>query len=127
MVTGTRTSGIAAHLKVRQHEMIADEGPAVGGEDAGPTPHEMIEAALAACTIMTLQLYANRKEWPLEGADVAVRIEKEDRKETLILKEITLRGNLSEEQKTRLLEIADKCPIHRLLLSSMQIRTETKG
>lgn len=127
MVTGTRKGGIAAHLKIRGHEMIADEGSALGGRDAGPNPHEMIEAALTACTIMTLQLYADRKQWPLESADVSVLIEKEDSKETLILREIVLRGELSEEQKARLLEIANKCPIHRLLTGSVHIETKLQS
>lgn len=125
MVTGTRkTGGIAALLKVGRHDVIADEGPALGGEDAGPNPHEMIEAALVACTIMTLQLYANRKQWPLESADVSAGIETEGPEGTVIFRRISLRGDLSEEQRSRLLEIANKCPIHRLLTGTVRIRTE---
>ncbi|MBX3040881.1 MAG: OsmC family protein [Bdellovibrionaceae bacterium] len=124
MVTGSRQGGIAALLKIRNHELIADEAVVPGGGDTGPNPHELIEAALTACTIVTLQLYANRKQWPLESADVSVRITQEDSNGTVISRQLTLKGDLSDEQRTRLLEIANKCPIHRLLTGSLQIQTE---
>jgi putative redox protein len=102
---------------------LADAEISKGGSGTGPSPHEYLGAALAACTSMTLKMYAERKEIKLENAIVTVDIERADDIETFS-REIELQGNLSVEEKDRLLEIAGKCPIHRALAGQIQIKTQ---
>ena len=102
---------------------LADAEVSKGGTGTGPNPHEYLGAALAACTSMTLKMYAGRKEMQLENAIVTVDIERIDDVETFS-REIQLLGNLSAEEKERLLEIAHKCPIHKALAGQIQIKTQ---
>jgi putative redox protein len=102
---------------------LADAEISKGGSGTGPSPHEYLGAALAACTSMTLKMYAERKEMKLENAIVTVDIERADDIETFS-REIELQGNLSVEEKDRLLEIAGKCPIHKALAGQIQIKTQ---
>ena len=102
---------------------LSDAEVSKGGSDSGPSPHEYLGAALAACTSMTLKMYAGRKEMKLDNAIVTVDIERHDDVETFS-REIQLQGNLSDEEKERLLEIADKCPIHKALAGQIQIKTQ---
>lgn len=107
-----------------KHYLLADEPGSVGGDDAGPAPFDFLMAGLGACTSMTIRMYADRKAWPLEHVGVALRfdrIEVEGRRIPRIELEITLIGELSAEQRQRLLEIADKCPTHRLLQEPLRI------
>jgi putative redox protein len=94
-----------------------------GGGGSGPTPHEYLGAALAACTSMTLKMYAGRKSMNLDNAIVTVDIERVDDVE-IFKREIELHGSLSVEEKERLLEIANKCPIHKALAGEIQIKTQ---
>ena len=94
-----------------------------GGQDTGPTPHEYLGAALAACTSMTLKMYAGRKSMNLENAIVTVDIERANDVE-VFTRDIQLQGNLTEEEKIRLIEIANKCPIHKALAGDIQIKTQ---
>jgi putative redox protein len=116
------------------HVLVADEPREAGGGDAGPDPYALLLAALGACTSMTLRLYADRKGWPLEG--ISVRLDHERRYEkdcveceggdgrvSRIRRIVTLSGPLSEEQRARLLEIADRCPVHRTLVGPVRIET----
>ena len=115
------------------HTLITDEPPEAGGEDAGPDPYTLILAALGSCISMTVTLYAKRKNWPLERVTVRVRqqrIHAEDCRECMhttegfvhrIERSVTLEGNLSEEQRTRLQEISHKCPVHKTLTSEIVI------
>jgi putative redox protein len=116
------------------HRLIADEPIAVGGLDTGLGPYELLLASLGACTAMTLRLYADRKSLPLKRAEVRLRhsrIHAEDCAECetksgmldRIERVITLHGDLNDEQRARLMEIADKCPVHRTLKSEIDIRT----
>lgn len=105
-----------------QHQLIADEPASMGGGDAGPAPFDFIMAGLGACTSMTLRMYAERKSLPLTGISVALshdKIEVDGVMRDRISRDITLEGDLSEEQRQRLLEIANKCPVHRALSQSM--------
>ncbi len=105
-----------------QHQLIADEPASMGGGDAGPAPFDFIMSGLGACTSMTLRMYAERKSLPLTRVSVALRhdkVEVEGVMRDRISRDITLEGDLSEEQRQRLLEIANKCPVHRALSQSM--------
>jgi len=121
-------------ITVGSHRFLADEPVAVGGLDSGPGPYDLLLAGLGACTAMTLRLYAERKALPLERVTVelshsrihAADCEDCETKEGMldrIERAITLRGELDAEQRRRLLEIADKCPVHRTLTSEVSIRT----
>ena len=115
------------------HTLIADEPREAGGSDAGPDPYSLLLAALGACTAMTLQIYARRKEWPLEKVEVRLRHSRIHAEDCVdcetkagyvdrIERYISLRGPLSEEQKARLLEIAQRCPVHKTLTSEISIK-----
>ena len=110
-------------LTVGDLHFLADAGLENGGDGAGPNPHEFLGAALAACTSMTLKMYAGRKAMNLENAVVTVDIERNDEVEKFS-RDIQLIGNLTAEEKERLLEIANKCPIHKALTGQIQIKTQ---
>lgn len=116
------------------HGLLADEPAAVGGEDGGPGPYELLLASLGTCKSMTVAMYARRKQWPLEEVVVRLRhdrIHAQDcaeceTKEGLVDQlecEVELVGPLDDAQRQRLLEIADKCPVHRTLTSEVRITT----
>jgi|SRR5580704_5407689 putative redox protein len=110
-------------VRIGRHTLTADEPTEAGGHDAGPAPHEWILAGLGACTSMTLELYAARKGWPLEGVEVAVSGDHRDG--TFVLtRHIAVRGELTDEQRARLLEIANKCPVHKSLSGPIRIDSD---
>lgn len=118
------TSGLMKHrIQIRNHEIIVDEGPDNGGEDTGPNPHDLYDAAVGACKALTVLWYANRKQMPIENIDVVVERDSSDEaKGTYRLKtKLAVTGNLSEEQRAQLLNVAGKCPLHKLMT---QITTE---
>lgn len=118
-----------AEITVRGGAFLTDEPKEVGGEGAGPTPYELLSAALASCTAMTLRLYADRKGWRLPSFSVEVAHSlipggadgspPRDRFE----RHIALDGDLEPERRQKLLEIADKCPVHRTLMRGFLIET----
>jgi putative redox protein len=118
-VTATRDrAGKMRHVvAIRNHRVAVDELPAVGGEDTGPTPHDLYDAALAACKAITMVWYANRKQIPLE--DVAVTVERDDKDERTgtyrLRASLTLGGQLSDAQREELRNVAAKCPVHKLM------------
>lgn len=104
--------------------IYADEPESVGGQDAGFSPKELLAASLGSCKAITIKMYANRKGWPLKEAIVTVNFQQNLETNTSYLEaKIELEGDLSDEQKERLLAIARKCPVHKLLESSMEITT----
>ena len=110
-------------LSVGDLHFLSDAEVSKGGGGTGPSPSEFLGAALAACTSMTLKMYASRKAMSLENAIVTVDIERAEDVEKF-MRDIQLIGNLNTEEKERLLEIANKCPIHKALAGQIQIKTQ---
>lgn len=117
------------------HALTADEPEEFGGTDHGPNPYDLLSASLGACTTITLRMYADRKNWPLESVTVKLKHKKIHARDCAdcetrvglideITKEITFAGPLDDNQKERLLQIADKCPVHRTLVTETVIRTK---
>lgn len=123
MVTGRRSGDLAATIRSGNFEIISGVLPQEGGTDDGPNPHRLLEAALASCTIITVQMYANRKGWPLKSTNVMVNIVKEDATGTVLSREISFDGDLTDEQRDRLFEISNKCPLHKLLSGKIEIES----
>lgn len=122
----------ATTVTTAYHTFLADEPASAGGEGLGPSPYELLLAALGSCTAMTLEIYARRKSWPLEAVSVRLafdRIHERDAEDCdrpgarieRITREITLIGDLDEAQRQRLMEIAGKCPVHRTLMGTPRI------
>ena len=109
-------------IEVGPHALAADGPKDVGGEDGAPEPEELVLCALGACTSMTLLLYARHKKLPLEAVDVRVS-GKRDGAVFAIERTIAVRGALDEEQRTRLHQIAEKCPVHKILTGEVSIHT----
>ncbi len=134
VVRETRTSKFQQTVSVGPHRMLADEPVAAGGEDSGPGPYDFLLAGLGACTSMTMRLYADRKSLPLDRVTVTLthnKIHAEDCAECetrtgmldRIDRVIGMEGTLDAEQRAKLMEIADKCPVHRTLTSEVHIVT----
>jgi putative redox protein len=117
-----RRKGYEHEVEIREHRLIVDETEEDGGGDQGPRPTELLSAALASCTAITIEMYANRKEWGLGTVEVAVDFEPAtpDVPATFDVR-ITLGAELSDESRDRLLTIAGKCPVHRAL-SAQDVR-----
>lgn len=130
--------GFTTQMRAGRHYFIADEPVSFGGEDLGPSPYDYLSAGLAACTSMTIQMYARRKKWHLENVETHVdhhkihaqdceNCESSSAKIDHFERVIVLRGNLDEKQQQRLLEIADKCPVHKSLSSKSTIETKLEN
>jgi len=103
-------------------QVVADEPEELGGTNEGPAPGEFLLISLASCTAITIRMYADRKKWPVEKITVEVDFEKIDNK-TVFKRELQLEGELNEEQRTRLLQIANACPVHKTLTNPIEIQT----
>jgi len=131
--------GFTQRVRARSHRLVADEPTSVGGADQGPSPYELLLAGLGACTSMTLRMYADRKQWPLD--DVRVELEhdrihardcqacSDEQREgggrlDQITRRIRVEGDLDQEQRERLLEIANRCPVHRTLTGVIHVHSE---
>jgi len=117
-------------LFVRGHHMIADEPLKVGGTNLGATPTGYLAASLASCTTMTLRMYADRKQWPVESIQAAIVVEQERKSGTVkthFRRELQFTGKLNQEQKERMQEIAGRCPVHRTLEGSITVETTLKS
>jgi uncharacterized OsmC-like protein len=130
----TGSAGYRTDVTVRGHTFVADEPASVGGADGGPTPYDYLLAALGTCTAMTLRMYASRKGWPLEEAVVRLRSARShaadcadcDKKAVGIRRidrQIELKGPLTDEQRERLLSIADRCPIKQTIERGLLVET----
>src|SRR5690554_2462249 len=120
-------------LTAGQHNFVVDEPTSVpGGGDVGPDPYDLLLMSLGACTVMTVKMYARRKKWPLGDLFLELRhyknhvedceaCEDPNSKIDLIEKELIVKGDLTQEQRDRLLEISSRCPVHRTLLGEMRI------
>jgi putative redox protein len=115
--TARRENGRLKHdVEIRGHRVVADEPRANGGDDAGPSPQELLAASLASCTAITMELYARRKRWDVGEVVVDVRYEAAQRGSPTRFKlEVRLPKELPEDQRERLMQIAAKCPVHRAL------------
>jgi putative redox protein len=121
------TSHYKTVLSNARNELIGDEPKSNGGTDLGFSPGELLCSALATCTCVTLRMYADRREWNLEKVEVNITMEKDTTKNiTNIERKIQLFGNLTDEQRTRLMEIAEQCPIHKTLTNPISIQTVLK-
>jgi uncharacterized OsmC-like protein len=124
--------GFRTELEVRSHGLVADEPATQGGTDRGPTPYEYLLGAMSSCMAMTLRFYADRKGWPLEGVEVRLRSARSHEKDcescekaavgiARIERRLDLTGPLTEEQRAKLLEIADRCPVKQTLERGVQV------
>jgi uncharacterized OsmC-like protein len=129
-------AGVAQSIEARGHTLVADEPLDGGGADTGFTPYELLLGALGSCTAMTLRMYADRRQWPLESVEVQLAHERVHAADCAdcdnpdgsafldrISKRIVLSGSLSDDQRARLLEISERCPVQRTLQSTITIQT----
>jgi putative redox protein len=118
-------------VQAGNHHFLADEPKSAGGDDLGPTPYELLNAGLGTCTAMTLHMYARRKEWNLESVRVHLEHNKTHKKDSdeggkldEFIREIELEGELDNDQRERLLEIANKCPVHKTMSRGVRVKSE---
>ena len=133
IVRGDAT-GFAQKIEVGSHRLTAAEPTSYGGADTGPSPYDLILAALGSCTSMTIGLYARKRKWPLQAITVSLRhskihaqdcddCETKEGRVDRIWVDVHLDGSLTDEQRAKLMEIADKCPVHQTLTSEINIKT----
>ncbi len=138
VVARTGVDGFATEVRAGNHAFLADEPISVGGTDKGPTPYDLLAAALATCTTMTLRMYAAHKKLDFESATVRVShnrvhaddcvdCEQRDGQIHEFTRELLLEGDLTEAQRERMLEIADRCPVHKTLHNEIKVRTRLAG
>lgn len=134
-VTARSLKNLQVQIQANNHAILADEPLHDGGEDMGPSPYDLLLSSLAACKVMTVHLYARRKQWPVETVTISLNHRKISAEECedcatqgkakvdIIDCEISFEGELDDAQIKRLAEIADRCPVHRTLTSETKIRT----
>lgn len=127
-------TGYTSEVRTGKHGFLADEPASVGGDDLGPSPYDLLLASLGACTAMTLRMYADRKKWPLKEVRVHLEhykdypedqghVDEKASKIDYIDRQIEIEGDLDEKQLQRLMEISDRCPVHRTLHSEIKVKT----
>ena len=133
IVHGT-AAGFAQEIEIGSHELYADEPVSFGGTESGPSPYDLLLAALGSCTSMTVGFYARKRRWPLENITVSLRhsrihaadcedCETKEGKIDRIELDVQLTGSLTAEQREKLMEIAERCPVHQTLTSEINIKT----
>src|SRR5499426_3126683 len=133
-----RSEGFAQQIAVGRHRLTSDEPASAGGTDTGPDPYGFLLAALGSCMSITVAMYAQRKQWPLDGITVRLQHSKVHATDCAQCEttpslldridcELAFTGGLTEAQRVRLLEIADRCPVHRTLTSEIHIRSRFTG
>lgn len=135
VATRTGSENFTTDIKAGDHFLTADEPASVGGDNFGPDPYSLLLASLGACTSMTMQMYAKRKKWPLKQVEVHLNHQKDyasdctncenpKQKIDIIDREIRIEGDLDETQRARLMEIADRCPVHKTLHGGIEVNTK---
>lgn len=109
-------------VKTSRHHLYADEPVELGSADIGPTPFEYLAAALGGCTTITLRMYSERKKWNVDHIACTVKLHKEDGVQ-VFTRELTVEGDLTDEARGRLIEIANKCPVHKVLTAGSKVET----
>jgi len=134
-ITARSLQNLQVEIQADSHRLLADETKNEGGDDLGPSPYVLLLSSLAACKVMTVHMYARRKEWPVESVTIRMQhnkiyardcedcVSSPNARIDLIESEISFEGDLDDEQIKRLAEIADRCPVHRTLTSETKIRT----
>lgn len=122
MISVKKKQNLSVVASNERHSLVLDVVEKLGGNDEGFDPHEALEASLGACTNITVMMYAHRKKWPLDDIHTVVTITKEG-EENIIRRDVQFFGDLDDEQRTKLLEIANKCPIHRFLERKTTVET----
>ena len=134
VVSTVGPSGYRTDVSAREHRFTVDEPTSVGGSNAGPTPYEYLLGSLGGCTAMTLRMYANRKQWPLERVEIKLRTARSYARDcencvdqdvgiTRLERRIELTGPLTVDQRARLLQIADRCPVKQSLERGFRVET----
>jgi len=134
MVTAVQSAGMEANITMGGQSFVIDETGLASGATTGPDPYDYIMSALGACTVITLQMYAARKGWPLERAEVVLTHERvhvkdcedcevKDAKLSQVTKTLTLTGNLTAEQRQRLEQISSRCPVQKTLEAGIAVKT----
>lgn len=127
MIVVKSTQGLQQRIQIEHNSLVADVSVAHGGEGAGPDPHELFDASLGACKAMTLLMYARQRELPLERVTVDVERDDSEERKGLYRLNVTLHleGALTDAQRQQLLQIADRCPVHKLMTNStIEVQTQ---
>jgi putative redox protein len=117
------TIDYATSIATGHHRLTADEGPELGGKDAGPAPYDLLVSSLGACTVITLKMYAARKQWPVTAVHADIHFVRQDKVES-IDRTLRIEGAVDDEQKKRMADIAERTPVTLTLKRSMEIRTK---
>ena len=117
------TIDYATSIATGHHKLMADEGPELGGKDAGPAPYDLLVSALGACTVITLKMYAARKQWPVTSVQADIHFVRQDKVES-IDRTLRIEGAVDDEQKKRMADIAERTPVTLTLKRSLEIRTK---
>ncbi len=116
------TTNYATSIVTGQHRLTADEGPELGGKDTGPGPYDLLVASLGACTVITLRMYAERKQWPVEAVHADVHFVREGDNQR-IDRTLRIEGKVDDQQKKRMADIAERTPVTLTLKRGLEIRT----